>query len=239
VSAAQRQWLASAVQNGRQLVIEPWLERELDFSIQLEMGPRDLKLCGYTGLINDPQGQFRGNWAAANYDRRIPADVTALFREPGIAGRLQRLYGDIFSSLEKELREAGFVGPIGIDAFVYRTAEGDCRLKPVVEINPRYTMGRLTLQLMKQTAPGSCGLFRLVNRAQARAEGFADFCAYAQALNERSPLRLEGEPVPKIREGALCLNDPEEAQVCLATFQVNRGSADAGRASGESGLNKL
>src|SRR5262249_32920384 len=30
--AAQRQWLARAVKNGRQLVIEPWLERELDFS---------------------------------------------------------------------------------------------------------------------------------------------------------------------------------------------------------------
>jgi hypothetical protein len=37
----------------------------------------------------------------------------------------------------------------------------------VVEINPRYTMGRLTVELMKHTCPGSCGLFRLVTRAQA------------------------------------------------------------------------
>ena len=83
-------------------------------------------------------------------------------------------------------------------------------------------MGRLTLELMKQTCPGSCGLFRLVSRAQARAEGFADFAGYARSLSERFPLRLEGEPVPKIREGALCLNDPAQAQVCLATFQVSR-----------------
>ena len=53
VLAAQRRWLVAAVQNRRQVVIEPWLERELDFSVQLEMGPRRLKLCGYTGLIND------------------------------------------------------------------------------------------------------------------------------------------------------------------------------------------
>jgi hypothetical protein len=53
VLAAQRQWLARALENGRQVVVEPWLERELDFSIQLEMGPRSLKLCGYTGQIND------------------------------------------------------------------------------------------------------------------------------------------------------------------------------------------
>jgi hypothetical protein len=180
-------------------------------------------LCGYTGLINDPKGQFQANWAAANYDRCIPANVSALFREPAdIADRLQRLYGDILSLLEAELQRAGYVGPVGIDAFVYRTPQGGCRLKPVVEINPRYTMGRLTLELMKQTCPGSCGLFRLVSRAQARADGVADFAGYARSQCKRFPLQLEGEPMPKIREGALCLNDSAQAQVCLATFQVSR-----------------
>jgi hypothetical protein len=174
-------------------------------------------------LINDRKGQFQANWAATNYDRRMPANVAILFREPAdISGRLQRLYGDIFSLLEAELQSIGFVGPVGIDAFVYRTPQGSFRLKPVVEINPRYTMGRLTLELMRQTCPGGYGLFRLVSRAQARAEGFADFAAYARSLSERFPLRLEGEPAPRIREGALCLNDPGQAQVCLATFQVTR-----------------
>ena len=223
VLPAQRQWLAHAVQHGRQVVIEPWLERELDFSVQLEMGPSKLKLCGYTGLINDQRGQFLANRAEAHYSRRLPANATALFREPAdISGRLQRLYGEIFLLLEAELQRVGFVGPIGIDAFVYRTPEGGFRLKPVVEINPRYTMGRLTVELMKQTCPGSCGLFRLASLAQARTEGFADFDGYARALSERFPLRLEGEPVPKIREGLVCLNDPKQAEACLATFQVSR-----------------
>jgi uncharacterized ferritin-like protein (DUF455 family) len=219
ISASQRQWLSHAVQN--KLVIEPWLEREFDFSVQLEMGSRHLKLCGYTGLINDNKGQFQANWAAPNYNRRLPANVTALLPDvPNISGQLQQLYTDIFSLLETELCDAGFIGPIGIDAFVYRTPEGSCRLKPIVEINPRYTMGRLTLELMKQACPGSFGLFRLVSRAQL--EGFAGFPAYARSLSQRFPLRLEGEPLPKIREGFLCLNDPIEAQVCLATFQVRR-----------------
>jgi len=223
VLAAQQRWLAHALQNGQQLVIEPWLERELDFSVQLEMGRRGLKLCGYTGLINDRKGQFQANWAAATCDRRMPANVTALFSDTAdISGCLQRLYDDIFALLEAELRHADFVGPVGIDAFVYRTSQDGYRLKPVVEINPRYTMGRLTLKLMRQTCPGSCGLFRLVSRTQVRAEGFADFSAYAQSLSERLSLRLEGEPVPKIREGAICLNDPARAEACLATFQVSR-----------------
>ena len=223
VLAAQQRWLAQALQNGRQLVIEPWLEREVDFSIQLEMGPRTLKLCGYTGLINDHKGQFQGNWAAANHDRCIPANVAALFRKTAnIPGCLQRLYDDVFSLLEAELQCVGFVGPVSIDAFVYRTPRGGFQAKPVVEINPRYTMGRLTLELMKRTCPGSCGLFRIVSQAQARAEGFADFAAYARSLSERFPLRLEGEPESSIREGAICLTDPGQAQASLATFQVSR-----------------
>jgi len=219
---AQRRWLERAVQNGRQLVVEPWLEREVDFSVQLEMGPHGLKLCGYTGLINDRRGQFQANTAGSHHHRRLPATVVACFSQPAdIARRLQRLYGDVFALLEVELQRAGHVGPVGIDAFVYRTPLGDCRLKPVVEINPRYTMGRLTVELMKQTCPGSCGRFRLVSRALAQAEGCEDFVAFARRLGERSPLRLEGEPVPRIREGALCLNDPAQAQVCLAVFEVS------------------
>jgi hypothetical protein len=92
----------------------------------------------------------------------------------------------------------------------------------VVEINPRYTMGRLTVELMKQTCPESCGLLRLVTRAMARGEGFPDFVAYARSLGERFPLCLEGQPVQRIREGALCLNDPAQAQVSLAVFRVSR-----------------
>ena len=138
----QRRWMENAVQDGRQLVIEPWLERDLDFSVQLEMGTSGLKLCGYTGLINDRKGQFQANWAAANHDRRIPGKVAELLQEPpDVSERLQRLYADIFHLLEAEFHRAGYLGPVGIDAFVYRTPCGNCRLKPIVEINPRYTMG--------------------------------------------------------------------------------------------------
>ena len=220
--AAQRQWMTHALEAGRQLVVEPWLERELDFSVQLEMEPRNLKLCGYTGLVNDRKGQFLANWADADYSRCLPAKVTALFHtQPNISEQPHRFYGEIFSLLEAELQRVGFIGPVSIDAFVYRTPQGDCRLKPVVEINPRYTMGRLTLELMKHTCPGSSGLFRLVTRTQARAEGFAELSSYARSLGESHPLRLAGEPLPKIREGALCLTDPSQAQVCLATFTVS------------------
>jgi uncharacterized ferritin-like protein (DUF455 family) len=217
----QRRWMANALTREGQLVVEPWLERELDFSLQLEMAPGGLQVCGYTGLINDHRGQFEANWAAPNYLKRLPSAVAALFSAPtDISNRIHHLYTEIIAELEVVLRSIHFQGPIGIDALVYRAPDGRCRLKPIVEINPRYTMGRLTVELMKRVCPGSYGLFRLVKLGDLRAAGCEDFPAYARLLGERHPLRLVGEPVARIREGVLCLGDPPTARSCLPIFKV-------------------
>jgi hypothetical protein len=113
------------------------------------------------------------------------------------------------------------MGPVGVDAFVYRDAAGQVRLKPVVEINPRYTMGRVMLELMQRVAPGAGGEFRLVNAAALRAEGFASFADYAADRKQRFPLLTAGTPVPRIRSGALPLNDPTQAQAVLAMLLVS------------------
>ena len=225
----QMRWLENNFAHQRELVVEPWLERVRDFSVQLEMSAAGLKLYGYTGLINDARGQFIANVAESHHHKRIPAQIISLFAEPkDISSRLLEFYAGIFAALETELRRADFTGPIGIDAFVYKAADGAIKVKPVVEINPRYTMGRVLVELMRLVCQNSCGTFRLVNTAQLRTKGHADFPAYAQRLAEKLPLRLEGEPSPRIRSGALCLNDPAKAQVCLAVFQVGRTAAEAG-----------
>ena len=218
---AQRRWLANSVRRGQTLVVEPWLERVLDFSVQLEMTADGLKLCGYTGLLNDARGRFQGNWAEPHHHKRIPSRIIARFTEAAdVSGMLLAHYARLFDLLAAELRRREFVGPLGLDAFIYKDAAGKIRLKPVVELNPRFTMGRLTVELMKQVCQGGCGWFRLVNLARLRGEGVADFPAYARWLAERHPLQLAGETAPQIRSGALCLNDPARAQVCLAVLQV-------------------
>ena len=101
------------------------------------------------------------------------------------------------NALEDELRRVDFTGPVGIGAFVYRDEGGAVKLKPIVEINPRYTMGRVLVELMRQTCQNSFGAFRLVNAAQLRAEGFDNFADYARSLAEKFPLQTEGEPLPR------------------------------------------
>jgi hypothetical protein len=219
----QRRWIARAVENRRQLLVEPWLERISDFSVQLEMETDGLKLIGYSGLLTNWKGQYHGNRAWPDFRRRICLDLPHLFPHvPDISNRITALYSEIFLVLEQQLQSLGYLGPLGIDAFVYRGADGKCRLKPIVEINPRYTMGRLTLELMQNVAPGSIGTMRLVSRKMIKADGFDAFRSWASAALERIPLEREGAPVPKMRQGVVLLSDPERAQVCLPVFEVVR-----------------
>jgi hypothetical protein len=234
---AQWRWMESAIDGGATLVIEPWLDRIGDFSIQLEMesGVRGLRLVGFTGLVNDLRGQFQANWADADWDRRVPAGILALWDtagvveagerkvRPGLPGvALTALVHRLIRRLEPELRRLDLAGPVGIDALVYRDPERGVRLKPVVEINPRYTMGRLTLELMNQVAPGVRGVFRLVSKTAVERAGFDSFAGLADRLGAEAPLRRAGDPVEKIVSGTLCLNDPARAERVLAVFEVGR-----------------
>lgn len=222
----QRRWMADAFEAGQTLVVEPWLERLSDFSVQFERVAGALRRIGFTDLFNDHRGQFLANGASPGFERRPPARVVRAFNSwPDAPGLLRRGYEVVASALETRLAAIGFQGPLGIDALVCQTPEGP-RLKPVVEINPRYTMGRLTLELMRVVAPGSHGLFRLVNRSQLKTSGLATFAEYAQDAVRRRPLHRAGSPQPRLREGVVCLNDPSRVQGCLALFEVNRETLD-------------
>jgi uncharacterized ferritin-like protein (DUF455 family) len=219
----QLKWIRAATANGHPVVVEPWLDRVLDFSVQFEMTGHQLQLRGFTGLINDARGQFLANWAGPDFARRPPGPVARLLSEPDDIGRrVMALYEAIRGHLEPQLRQRGFQGPLGIDALIYRTPEGRHRLKPIVEINPRHTMGRLTLELMKRVCPGSFGAFQILALRTLQGLGWRDFPGFAEELETRHGPQTEGEPTARIRQGSLCLNDPSQAAACLAVWHVAR-----------------
>lgn len=225
---SQVRWIERVTEGGRALLVEPWLDRCLDFSVHLDLEPAGLKLRGYSGLLNDERGQYRANWAAPDHRRCPPFQLRALFPEvrDGVA-RIAAWYAEhLFPKLEHALRAEGYHGPVGIDALVHRTPDGGHRLKPVVEINPRHTMGRLTLELMRPVRPGRYGVFRILPRARVRAAGFEEFTELARSLTATHPIRLHGEPDPRLDSGSLCLNDPEAAVAALALFHVGSSLAE-------------
>jgi hypothetical protein len=111
---------------GEGLQIEPWVERLADFSRHGHLSRAGVLSIGPTREQRvDPLGRFLGVSTAAASVTRAEAELLACELTLTAAA----------------LTAAGYFGPFGIDAFRYRSAEGDVRFNPRCEINARFTMG--------------------------------------------------------------------------------------------------
>ena len=110
-------------QNG--LILEPWVERALDFSSQWVISKEgEIFLLGITKCLNTPQGVYSGTEAGP------PALVFGKFLP-----LVEEHVAYCKNYLKKVVKE-GFYGHLGIDAMVYDRAT----LHPIVEVNARMTM---------------------------------------------------------------------------------------------------
>jgi hypothetical protein len=105
-------------------------------------------------LTNTPSGQFRSCRVPRRFTDGLGDDVKRFLHHPDHPGRMSwvsRYYADhVEPHLEAHLADAGYHGPLGVDAFVYRDVDGALKLRPVVEVNPRFTMGRLALAIARR-----------------------------------------------------------------------------------------
>ena len=133
------------------LVIEPWLDRIVDFSLHYDMSDRGLKRRGMVVLENTTRGQFRRATVADRFTDFLDEKVRrVLFEGASRQGHLvEFMEASLEPGLTSLLRKHRYNGPVGVDSFLYRDLEGRVRWKPVVEINPRYTMGRVALELAR------------------------------------------------------------------------------------------
>ena len=86
------------------------------------------------------------------------AEVMDWYRE-----RIPNVLGDLL---------AGYAGPVGVDAMVYRKTNGDLGLRHVVEVNVRFTMGRVALELLRRF-PNRTGRFRVMRKGSWDGNGVA------------------------------------------------------------------
>lgn len=131
------------------LIVEPWLKRILDFSTQWFICEKEITCLGATELFNSPRGSYLGNIF-------YPKDSFLLNKIPEI----EYHYVTIKPILE-EIQKLGFRGNIGIDAFFYEN-ESKIYLQPIVEINPRKTMGYVTIKVAENNRFESPIFLRLI-----------------------------------------------------------------------------
>ncbi|MES2708437.1 MAG: DUF455 family protein [Verrucomicrobiota bacterium] len=214
-------WLRPVLFSQEAVVVEPWLERVADFSSQYELTPGSPpRLKGQVRLLNDAGGRFLGCRAGTSFTRLMPAEAVRRMHETDT----ETLFRDHLPALLATLPGlARLHGPLGIDSFFYRhPPDGTVRLRPLVEINPRTTMGRVTLDLRRFAAPGRVISFRILHRRAARLAGFPSLAEQADALTASDPpLLADTTSGPRLIRGTLALNDPRRAESFLALLTVH------------------
>ena len=120
----------------------------------------------------------------------------------------------------KEIYKRGYHGPMGVDAFIYRNGE-ELKLRPLVEINPRWSMGRLALAIAPKLTAKHCGLWVHISSGDLKDTVHSCFTDLTHVLQAKFPLKIDGQYSAKhIRQGVIPLNDPSIAKQSLALLVV-------------------
>jgi hypothetical protein len=142
-------------------LFEPWMERLEDFGCAGTVDDEVRLLEAHRQALT-PRGRFRGiELCEVPEPERSRIGAAALE-----AGR--------------RLREAGYRGPFGTDAWSYRDCAGRPALNPLGELNARTTFGHVARQLAERVAPGAGRASLRIGRGDPPPGGL--------------PLLLPGEP---------------------------------------------
>jgi hypothetical protein len=95
-------------------------------------------------MLVDARGQYAGSWFSSRIESEQPHLTKAIAVATRAAGALQ---------------SQGYFGPLGIDAMIYRDEAGIAQVRPLQDINARWTMGRLSLGWTRLLEPGEEGLW--------------------------------------------------------------------------------
>ncbi len=139
---AARNWLGKKLADDGIAFFEPWVERIEEAGLQYMVPVAgEPVFVGLAPLLTDAAGHYRGN--------RFTSDPAAEARwAPAI---------ETGNRIARAVQALGYFGPLGIDAARYRAADGVERLRPIQDINARYTMGRIALGFQKLLKPGEQG----------------------------------------------------------------------------------
>lgn len=156
-------WLTRQLRQQPVVVLEPWVELVEEAGIQIEVpGSGAPMLQGVTPLLSTARGQYWGSaFQLPPISQVVRLSPQTSWRMPSESSHARRWEAAVAVALQAAelLQRQGYRGPLGIDAAWYRDADGEEHLRPLQDINARWTMGRLSLGLRRLARPGESGLW--------------------------------------------------------------------------------
>ncbi|NKB66246.1 MAG: DUF455 family protein [Candidatus Latescibacteria bacterium] len=217
----QEGWVSKLLAQQGAVVVEPWLDKVCDLSLHYQVEADGVvRWLGWTRFFTDARGQYQGSFIARPV-AGLDIEARKLLYAGGRKGRwMAHLGQQLGDHLHLHLAGLDYVGPIGVDALIYR--EGvQLRLKPVVELNPRFTMGRVALRLVRRVNAARTALWLILRQRDMETAGFASVAAFAKHVQNTWPLAMMPDGL-QISDGVLCTTDPFQAQGVATLLVVGR-----------------
>lgn len=211
---AGQAWAARVLAEQGALRAEPWRERRLDLSFHFDLDGDRARFVGTCRFLTSPAGQFAGTTPGRWFDRLDPTLLRFLTGEGRDPRRLRRLGEAVAAFLAPRLAAVGVQGPVGVDTFVYADDAGSLRFDPLVEVNPRWTMGRVSLALEARVHAHAHATWRIL---PVRGLG-APPATWAAAQRTAHPVQMEGG---LLRRGCFFTSDPDGAEAAVSVLQLD------------------
>lgn len=212
-------WMQNTLADQKNLLIEPWLDKVHDLSFQFEVTSEDIRFFEVRKFLIGKQNQYQGT-CLGHWKHFFDLPSMQLFQELLPDWKL------LIKDLGQELQQIGYQGPVGMDAMIYRNEENQLRLKPWVELNPRWTMGRVALELEKHLDPSVEAAWLFFSKAVILAKGYANLQDFWTAVSSRYPLKkVSAQLSPNktlLREGVLATQDPLAASEVLTLLAIGK-----------------
>jgi uncharacterized ferritin-like protein (DUF455 family) len=228
---AAASWLQACCARGA-VVVERERERVADLS-GLGVVDEDgtVRFSGVTRFLADGRGHYRGT-VVGRAAFGVGASLTRFLHGDGVDPRyLRAALGPVVRRCGERLGALGYRGPFGVDALVERQG-ASYRLRPLVEINARTTMGHVALALRPRLAGGVSAFFVV-----ARVPRGDTPASFAGRLTERAPCRMRRAGAGGgIVSGGVVLTDAEGAEEWIAVLSVARTAEGAMAPLREAGL---
>ena len=162
------------------VMCEPWHHKVLDLSFQFfSYGNGKIEYRGLTTFSADPKGHYIGTFI-----QELPPKL-----QPELKEFLDKNLPELERSLLQVLRlshySTAYYGWLGVDALVYKSEKGKLKIHPCLEINCRFTMGAIALNLRNHLATGSTGEFKIMNGKAG------DFALMVEEMQKKEPLIIE------------------------------------------------
>ncbi len=216
-SDADRPNVEALLRRNGAVIVEPEFHVEAEFSLRFCAHGQRLEYRDIGRCISTARGQFAHAVIGAE-DRGLSGDIRRWLRGDGKdPHRLQRMASAVAETIGPDVLGAGIRGPIGVDALLVRV-DGDLRLRPLVDLNPRRTMGHVASRLRDRVARRASAVVSVLTRADVAASGHAGFDRWRDAL--RSPTFETRHGVRRLRAGVLPLTDPAFANNVLVVLSA-------------------